>query len=139
MAKSAISPSCDCPVIRKFSETIEKIIASSPIIVSTDIQKYFGPSYNSVYIKGSIHFIDSSLLELSLFVKEAHKAISIDKYRFHYMNNAGRMLFRYDNAPHYSELSSFPNHKHVQHRAIASSPPDLQDILDEISAILLKT
>jgi hypothetical protein len=125
-------------VIHKFSESIDKIIASSPIIVSTDIQKYFGPSYNSVYIKGAIHFIDSSLLELSLFVKESHKAISIDKYRFHYMNSAGHMLFRYDNAPHYSELSSFPNHKHVQQRAIASSPPDLQDILDEISAILLK-
>jgi hypothetical protein len=126
-------------VIRKFSETIDKIIASSPIIVSTDIQKYFGPSYNSLYIKGTIYFIDSSLLELSLFVKEARKAISIDKYRFHYMHSDGHMLFRYDNAPHYSELSSFPNHKHVQHRAaIASSPPDLQDILDEISAILLK-
>jgi hypothetical protein len=125
-------------VIQKFSETIDKIIASSPIIVSTDIQKYFGPSYNSVYIKGSIHFIDSSLLELSLFVKEARKALSIDKYRFHYMSSAGQMLFRYDNAPHYSKLSSFPNHKHVQHRTIPSSPPELKDILDEISAILLQ-
>lgn len=126
-------------MIRKFIETIEKTIASSPIIVSTDIQKFFGPSYSSLYIKGSIHFIDSSLLELSLFVKQAHKAIAIAKYRFHYMHSDGHMLFRYDNAPHYAKLSSFPNHKHVQHRAIPSSPPDLKDILDEISAILLKT
>ena len=126
-------------MIPNFIETIEKPIASSPIILSSDIQKHFGPHNNVVYIKGSILFMDSSILEISLFVKETHKAISIDKYRFHYMDNRGYMLFRYDNAPHHPELSSFPNHKHIGNRTIPATPPDLQNVLNEISALLLKT
>jgi hypothetical protein len=126
-------------VIQKFIESIEKLLAASPIILSSDIQKHFGPHNNVVYIRGSILFIDSSILEISLFVKETPKAIFFDKYRFHYMNNRGDMLFRYDNAPHYPELSSFPNHKHIGNRTTPAAPPDLQTILNEISALLLKT
>ena len=126
-------------MIQKFIETIEKLLAASPIILSSDVQKHFGSRNNIVYIKGSILFIDSSILEISLFVRESHKAISIDKYRFHYMDNHGDMLFRYDNAPHHHKLSSFPNHKHIGNRTIPATPPDLQNVLNEISALLIKT
>jgi len=49
-------------VIQKFIETIEKLLAASPIILSSDVQKHFGSRNNIVYIKGSILFIDSSIL-----------------------------------------------------------------------------
>jgi hypothetical protein len=53
------------------------------------------------------------------------------------MNRAGRMLFRYDNAPHHPEIDAYPHHKHTSDGIIPSSMPSLQDILNEISAIII--
>lgn len=48
------------------------------------------------------------------------------------------MIFRYDNAPHHPELASFPNHKHQPDRVIPSPLITLQDLLNDISAIILR-
>ncbi len=48
------------------------------------------------------------------------------------------MIFRYDNAPHHAETASFPHHKHVLDRVIPSSMPSISDLLNEISAIMLR-
>jgi len=123
-------------VIQKFVEDIEKTIASSSIVLSSNIQKYFGPALETVYLKGHLLIIDSSILEISIFATESRNTLSIDKYRLHYMNSAGQMLFRYDNAPHYPEIDSYPHHKHTTDKIIPSSMPSLKDILNEISAII---
>lgn len=138
MAKSPFFHSLNDPVIQRFIETIEKTISSNPIVLSSSIQKYIGPNNNTAYLKGSILFIDSSSLDIAVFAKETNKVFSVEKYRFHYMDNKGRMLFRYDNAPHHRELSSFPNHKHTGSNAVSSSPRELKDILNEITAMILK-
>jgi len=79
----------------------------------------------------------SRYLEISIFATESRNTLSIDKYRLHYMNSAGQMLFRYDNAPHYPEIDSYPHHKHTIDKIIPSSMPSLKDILNEISAIII--
>jgi len=124
-------------VIQKFVEDIEKTIASSSIVLSSNIQKYFGPALETVYIKGHLLIIDSSILEISIFATESRNTLSIDKYRLHYMNSTGQMLFRYDNAPHHPEIDSYPHHKHTSDKIMPSSMPSLKDILNEISAIIV--
>jgi len=124
-------------VIQEFVEDIEKTIASSSIVLSSNIQKYFGPALETVYLKGHLLIINSSILEISIFATESRNTLSIDKYRLHYMNSAGQMLFRYDNAPHYPEIDSYPHHKHTIDKIIPSSMPSLKDILNEISAIII--
>ena len=96
------------PVIQKFVEKIEKTITSSSIILSSNIQKHFGPEGETVYIKGSLIFIDSTVLEIAIFATEFHGTLAIDKYRFHYMESVRKMLFRYDNAHHYPEIETHP-------------------------------
>jgi len=125
-------------VIRKFVENIERAISLNAAVLSSSIQKHFGPNNDTVYLKGSILFIDSSTLDIAIFAKESLKTISVEKYRFHYLDKHGQMLFRYDNAPHHHELSSFPHHKHIGNRTISSSQHGLKDILNEITAIILK-
>lgn len=122
----------------KFIETIEKTIASNPIILSSNIQKHFGPDAKTVYVKGSIIFIDSSVLEIAIFAAEISNTVIIDKYRFHYMDNKGEMIFRYDNAPHHPETLSYPHHKHIKDLVIPTHFPNLKEILNEISAAILK-
>ena len=86
--------------MQRFVENIEKTITSTPGILSSYIQKQFGPDNKTVYLKGNLLFIDSSVLEIAIFANKVHDTVSIDKYRFHYMGKDGQMIFRYDNAPH---------------------------------------
>ena len=125
-------------MIHKFIESFEKVSASSPIILSSDIQKHFGPDGKTVYLRGRFLFIDSSMLEIALFVAESHNKLSIDKYRYHYSDKHGQMKFRYDNAPHHHEMPSFPHHKHTPNKVIPSKIPTIKDILNEISATIIK-
>lgn len=138
MAKVSICNTLSCPVIKKFIEDFEKTINSSPVVLSSNIQKLFSPDAKTVYIKGSLIFIDSSCLEIALFLKEVYNSITIDKYRYHYMNGQRKMVFRYDNAQHHPEIASHPHHKHIKGTVTASFLPSLKEVLNEISASMLK-
>ncbi len=123
-------------MIRTFVDHIETIISLSPIILSSQIEKYFDPGGNSVYLKGQLLIIDFSILEIAIFALETSGIVLIDKYRFHYMNSKEQIIFRYDNAPHHPEISTFPHHKHLRGKIISSFVPSLKDILNEISAVI---
>ena len=124
-------------MIRKFVAEIEKTIDSSSIVLFSNIEKYFGPGEETVYLKGHLTIIDSSILEIALFATESRETLSIDKYRLNYMNSAGQMLFRYDNAPHHPEIDTHPHHKHIPDKISPSKIPSIKDILNEISAIIV--
>jgi len=53
------------------------------------------------------------------------------------MKPNGQMLFRYDNAPHYPEITSHPHHKHISENVIPSKAPSLEDILEEINVVII--
>ena len=48
------------------------------------------------------------------------------------------MIFRYDNAPHHPETTSFPHHKHIPDKVMPSSMPTIKNLLNEISTIILR-
>ena len=124
-------------MINRFAEQIEKTLSSDPVILSTSIQKHFGPDNKTVYIKGSVVLVDSSVLEIAIFAYRARNSVIVDKYRFHYMDLKERLVFRYDNAPHHREVDSFPHHKHLPDKVIRAGIPSLQNVLNEISAFIL--
>ena len=126
-------------MISAFIESVEEAISLSSIVVSSDIQKYFGPSNKEVYITGKLTFIDLSSLELSIYALDRGKKLICDKYRFQYMDSANRLVFRYDNAPHHKEISSFPMHKHLPDKVIEAPLPDFKQLMDEISALIIKS
>ncbi len=125
-------------MIRRFIENCEKAIAATPLVLSSSVQKQFGPDGKTVYVKGLLVFTDSSILEMALFASERHHTVAVDKYRLHYMDQQGRMLFRYDNAPHHKEISSYPHHKHVPKKTIPSAMPSIKEILNEITALIIR-
>ncbi|MEW6187978.1 MAG: DUF6516 family protein [Thermodesulfobacteriota bacterium] len=124
-------------MIRKFIESIEDLINSSSIILSSQIQKHLNPGGNTVYLKGQVVFIDSSTLDMAIYITETRDTLYIDKYRFQYMNSREHFVFRYDNAPHHPEIKTFPDHKHLSEGIIPSIRPSFKDILNEISAFIL--
>ena len=118
MAEDTVCNSFSNPVIQRFVEKIEKTIASSSIVLSSNIQKHFDPTLETIYLKGHLLIIDSSILEIAIFATESRKTLSVEKYRLHYMDSAGQMLFRYDNAPHHPEIDSYPHHKHTSDKIV---------------------
>lgn len=137
MAENEICHLFGNPVIKRFVENFERTIASSSFLLSSKIQKYFGPCGKTVYLRGNLIFIDSSVMEIAIFASESGNIVSLDKYRMHYMDNHGKMLFRYDNASHYPKMTSHPHHKHTPDKILSSTIPSIKDVLNEISAFII--
>jgi len=57
-------------------------------------------------------------------------------YKFHYQDEDGNLIFRYDNSPHHPHLSTFPAHKHIGNTVVEAEPPDLNEVLTEIDTII---
>ncbi|RMG70969.1 MAG: hypothetical protein D6710_06615 [Nitrospirae bacterium] len=87
------------------------------------------------YIRGVVDFIDNS----RLFFFELLNNQKVDKYRYHYQNKKGELIFRYDNAPHHKSLKNFPHHKHLPNRVVDSKKISFEDVLDEIHNHILNS
>lgn len=81
---------------------------------------------------GRLLFVDGSCLEFMEYLQEKNRL----KYRFHLMDKEGNMVFRYDNAPHHKDVSSFPHHKHLPGNVAESEDKGIMDVLDEIEILM---
>ena len=88
------------------------------------------------FIDGQIIFIDDSILEFSE-VKSTEIPEKI-KYRYHYRSFNNNLIFRYDNAKHFPDISTFPHHKHLPQDVIGCKETDISSVLDEVERIILK-
>jgi hypothetical protein len=80
---------------------------------------------------------DNSLLEIMERVVAGvmdDETVTTTDYRFHWQNNSGDLITRWDNAPHFPELNGFPHHVHIggADKAAAGVPVTALDILAEI-------
>jgi len=112
------------------------IIASHPFVHSWEYQEDIRTS-DEGFFKGKIHFIDDSILEFREYVNIHESIVTRYTYSFHY-HKAQAIIFRYDNTPHYPDVSSFPHHKHLgNEKVIECLEPSLKDVLDEIGNLLI--
>jgi hypothetical protein len=87
-------------------------------------------------IEGRLRFWDDSLLEFVEALEERDFVLVKMDYSYHYQDGRGELYFRYDNAPHHPEISTYPHHKHTRDDVEPATPPDFGDILQEIDKIL---
>ena len=81
-------------------------------------------------IAGHLRFYDGSLLAFEEILEvRGVRQITKTYYKYHYQRADGTRVFRYDNAPHHPEVSTFPAHIHIEGRVEAAEPPDLSDVL----------
>ncbi len=52
-------------------------------------------------------------------------------YRYHFQNPENKLIFRYDNTPHFPNLETFPHHKHDMGTVSCSARPSIMDVLKE--------
>ena len=112
------------------------------LVVGASIVRFFNITYDkrSAYIgfiRGSIYFLDGSLLHLREFVDVEH-GIERYMYAYHYQRLDGVLVFRYDNAPHFPNLPTFPQHKHEgsESHVVSAGLIDLEAVLAEIRGLM---
>lgn len=89
-------------------------------------------------IRAKLLFYNGSFLDFAEQLRLRGRTVFRVNYTYHYQQGE-RCIFRYDNAPHHAGLDGFPNHKHMGDEVIPADPPDLNDIIGEIDAILYPT
>jgi hypothetical protein len=87
-------------------------------------------------ITADLRFFDGSLLSFDERVHVERSRVVKIKYRYHYQRADGTLVFRYDNAPHLPEVSTFPDHIHIEGRVEAAKAPDLSEVLRRIDELL---
>lgn len=91
---------------------------------------------NNLRFRIMIRFKDSS----RLFIKE----ILIDgvkrKYGYQWINKNNELICRWDNAPDWPDIQTFPHHKHVgsEHNVIPSENIEFATIMKELICIMQK-
>ncbi len=123
-------------MIEKYLDEIDRVIKDDSLVFFSDFQKVY-TSPNTAYIKAKVRFIDNSLLNLFQHVcfKESKPIIN---YRYHYMDSKNNLIFRYDNAPHYPSISTFPHHKHILSGMKESRMPSIKNLITEIHQHIIR-
>lgn len=123
-------------MIEDYFHQIDILITASRIVHSSSIT-HDKRSTHIGFIRGDIYFLDSSHLHFREFVNVEH---GVDRYMYvyHYQRPDDTFIFRYDNAPHFPDLSNFPHHKHEsdESNVVPATPPDLQTVLAEIRELV---
>jgi hypothetical protein len=110
--------------------TIIKSLESSPVVISFTILEYrqFSSGY---FINARALIKDGSCLYIREYVDDLER-----NYSFHWQTSEGLLIIRWDNAPHYRHIQSFPHHKHAGDSVEASDQISLEKVLDYIKTML---
>ena len=84
-----------------------------------------------VNLRIRIRFTNGYLLELNEAVKAEKNAINHLNYRYHFQDDQNRLVFRYDNTPHFPDIESFPHHRHSQRVVLAGARPSIPEVIEE--------
>jgi len=96
-------------------------------IRDTDTEKVLNYRYR-------VTLADGSLVELSERVLEAQGILEITRYRHHWQDADGHLIKRWDNAPHYPAVDTFPHHLHdrAENSVVSHSPITGLEVLQRV-------
>ena len=116
---------------------IELLEQYRDIVNTWEIQAYDQDGTN-FRLKAQIILCDESILH----IRQIMLGESTFKYAYHWQNKNGDLLCRWDNAPHWPEIVSYPHHKHLlqggTETVVYSFGGDLAMVLSEIHKFIIK-
>lgn len=112
--------------VRSGLQTFEDYGLSEQIDFFTEIR----PGAQAV-LQASVKLIDTSELYMRAYLLETGTVQQLS-YAYQYQTQAGKLIFRYDNAAHRPSLG-FDNHKHdTDGRIVPAEPPGIEILVQEI-------
>ena len=123
-------------MIERHLAELKAQLTTSKIVKRITILDEFTTDFSG-FIDSKVNIIDGSILYVTEYIKFVEGRIKRDKYSFHWQRD-NRLIFRYDNSPHYKDIKTFPHHKHIgMNNVICSKEMSLSDTIDEIELIIL--
>lgn len=116
--------------IEQYFNKIVNFLKFHPMVKDVSVERIL-VTRNMGYLKATVTFVDDSQLWIREFVNGKLRKIG---YAYHYQNIDGKLVFRYDNAPHHVNVSTFPHHKHVSYnpKPESTGEKNVIDVVDEI-------
>ncbi len=124
--------------IEEYFDTLRKVIDESIIIQSAKVT-YDKRSSRIGFIRGALYLLDGSQLHFREFI-DTNMGIERYMYAYHYQQEDGKFVFRYDNTDHHRSLNlaTHPHHKHAgaKNHVVNSHAPALAEVLSEVENLL---
>ncbi len=118
------------------SDTGEVISAIRQMIVLHPYVRHFQivreeDQTNSGLLRYRLTLTDGGLLEISERFRVVDGKVQSLKYRFHWQDRNGRLIARWDTAPHHLTLPTFPHHIHdgAEENIQPHAPISVADVL----------
>lgn len=128
-------------MIAAYLQRIDALLSTSPLVREVEIVRR---SIRDTEFERVLHYryrvllANGDFIEMTERVLATQGTLEVSKYRHHWQANDGRLLKRWDNAPHYPTIATFPHHLHdgaedhvVPHPAI-TGPEVLEYILETL-------
>ncbi|MBU0734184.1 MAG: hypothetical protein KKG10_08535 [Proteobacteria bacterium] len=90
------------------------------------------------------HELDEETIQIVLFLKdgtnlrvtEQWEGKTLRRYSYYWLDSSNELKIGWDNAPHHTQLESFPHHKHVGKQGGLQSSRETN--LDEVMGVILE-
>lgn len=123
--------------IRKTREHLQKLEDKYKMDSDSFYRKYssgeMGDDMEYIRWAGEVE----TLTKLQMNLKALRSCRRKYKYSYHYESSDNLLIFRYDMAPHFRSIETFPRHKHERGGVFPPKEPFLQDVLFEIEKLIV--
>ena len=109
-------------------------LEGSPVVSHIEIRTIVDePDIQVIYLRVSL--VDGSVL----YVRETITP-AFDSYSYHWQTADRQLIRRWDNAPHWPEIPTFPHHCHVgqEDNVQPSEHPTISDVMAYITNMLMQ-
>src|SRR5215471_5879154 len=102
-------------MIEAYLQGIDALLSVSPLVRDVEIVRR---AIRDTEFEKVLHYryrvllANGDLIEMTERVLEAQGRLEVTKYRHHWQDRHSRLLKRWDNAPHYLAINTFPHHLH---------------------------
>ena len=121
---------------RDYFDQIDQLLEAYPNVY---VENYNATILSSerANLKLRLRFYFKYLLSISEALVVVDEQITAIDYRYHFQDGQNNLIFRYDNTPHFPNLSSFPHHKHLVDRVIACGQPNIAMVIQDAIAFIM--
>lgn len=115
--------------IEQYFAAVEEAVVRLPAYTENYTEEILTAQRANLRIR--LRFDSGALLEINEALVVVNGALTTLGYRYHLQRANNELVFRYDNTPHFPDLPSFPDHKHLRDAVVATGKPDLLEVLQE--------
>ena len=116
---------------RDYYLSLQNAIHAAPHVLRSDV-RFEEIDVNECYVRGILTLTGGFELHIAEYVV-TEPVLTRPKYRYHLQTSAGKLVSRWDNAPHHPTVSAFPGHCHDDQGGVhPASSMNVPNVLDAV-------